>query len=168
MQPGPFATSSNIPRPVHILPRVFRAWIDGSFIASLHGNSPQLADAATTVPAFREKRLRRTELREGDATLPSEGVVAFSALRERLRWRGEATSFFGIGFDDGTMFLSKRTPTVYDADNKKLGTVEIPVGSYVKISYRADGKVNWLAAIQLGEVAEEKSPFTAITKNHRN
>ena len=115
MQPGLFTTSSGSPRPPHILPRVFRAWIDGSFIASLHDNSPQSADAATTVPTFPEKRLRRTELREVDATLLSEGVVAFSALRERLRWRGETTSFFGIGFDDGTMFLSKRTPTIYDA-----------------------------------------------------
>ena len=37
--------------------------------------------------------------------------LPFSALREQgCAGEGETTSFFGIGFHDGTMFLSKRTP----------------------------------------------------------
>ena len=165
MQPGSFTTSSSLPRPPHILPRVFRVWLDSSFILSLHGD---LARPDTTTSAVSTKRLRQSELRREDTTLFSEGVIAFSALQERLRWRGTTTSFFGIGFDDGSMFLSRRPPTVYDAHNKKLGAMEIPARSYVKVSYRANGKVNWLEAIQLVEVAEEESPFMAITKNPRS
>ena len=96
------------------------------------------------------------------AALTASGVIAFAAVHCRLRWKGEDTSFYGVGFDDGTMFLSRRQPPVFDAQAKKIGAGEILPGSTVNVRYRIDGRVNWLDAIQIVQLAEEESPFMPV------
>jgi hypothetical protein len=91
--------------------------------------------------------------------LTTTGVIAFAAVHQRLRWRGEDTSLYGIAFVDGTMFFARRQPPVFDARAKKIGAGEILPGSTVNVRYRVDGRVNWLEAIQIVQFAEEESPF---------
>lgn len=90
------------------------------------------------------------------------GVIAFSAVHRRLRWKGEDTRFYGIGFEDGTMFLSRRQPPVFDAQNKRIRAAEIQHGTTVNVLYRVDGRVNWVDAIQVVRFAEEESPFMPV------
>jgi hypothetical protein len=113
-------------------------------------------------PSDPTRQFQQSRPDQAGTVLTTTGVIAFAAVHHRLRWRGEDTTFFGIGFDDGTMFLSRLQPPVYDARAKKIVAGEIPPGSVVNVRYRVEGRVNWLDAIQIVQLAEEESPFMPV------
>ena len=89
-------------------------------------------------------------------------TVAFAALHRRLRYRGEEISLYGLAFDDGTMFLSKRQPKLYDAKAKPIAAREVLPGSYVNVRYHVERGVNRMEAIQIVRTPEEKYPFEPV------
>lgn len=127
-----------------------------------HNASGGLNVEAATSPPNQSHKFQQCKPDHAGTILESTGAIAFAAVHQRLRWQGEDTSFFGVAFDDGTMFLSRRRPPVYDARAKKIASTEIPSGSTVKVRYRVEGRINWLDAIQIVSVAEEECPFTPV------
>lgn len=137
----------------------------------LHGSTISLSETNTDLdglvcgtvssPSNKPANSFKSTPRAGVA-LTGSGVIAFAAVHCRLRWKGEDTGFYGVGFDDGKIFLSNRQPSVFDARAKKIGAREILPGSTVNVRYRIDGRINWLEAIQIVQLAEEESPFMPV------
>jgi hypothetical protein len=113
-------------------------------------------------PPTQTHKFRQSFPAQAETLLTITGVIAFAAVHQRLRWRGDDTSFYGLGFDDGMMFVSRRQPPIFEAPAQKVGAREILPGSTVNVRYRVDGRVNWLDAIQIVQVAEEESPFMPV------
>jgi hypothetical protein len=86
-------------------------------------------------------------------------TVAFAALDARLRYRGEDTGLHVLAFDDGTTFVSRRRPPLYDAMAKLIAQREVPPGSYVNVRYHVERGINRMEAVQLVHLFEEQSPF---------
>jgi hypothetical protein len=89
-------------------------------------------------------------------------TIAFAALHERLRYRGENTKLYVAAFDDGTMFFSRRQPALYDALARLIAQREVPPGSYVNVRYHVERGINRMDAIQLVRLPEEKPPFDPV------
>ena len=82
-------------------------------------------------------------------------TIAFAAVHQRLRFRGEDTKLYGVAFDDGTMFLSASQPKLYDRMAKPIPPREVLPGSYVNVSYRRVLGVNRMEAVQVIRFAED-------------
>jgi hypothetical protein len=89
-------------------------------------------------------------------------TVAFAALHRRLKYRGEDTGLYGLEFDDGTMFLAKRQPKLYDAMAKQITPREVLPGTCVKVRFDEAKNVNWMTAVQIVRLAEEEAPFDPV------
>jgi hypothetical protein len=89
-------------------------------------------------------------------------TVAFASLHRRLRYRGEETSLYGLAFDDGTMFVSKRQPKLYDAMAKSVIPREVLPGTYVNVRYQVEDGVNRMSAVQIVRPPEEECPFDPV------
>ena len=89
-------------------------------------------------------------------------TVAFAALHQRLRYRGEETRQFALAFEDRTIFFSPQQPPLYDKAAKRIAPQEVLPGSYVNVRYRRERGINWMEAVQLVHSAQEKSPFDPI------
>jgi hypothetical protein len=90
------------------------------------------------------------------------GVVTFAAIHQRLRWRGEDTSLYGLAFDDGSTFFSKRQPRFYDAMAKPMTPREVLPGTYVNVRYNMENGINRMSAVQIVRPPEEVSPFDPV------
>jgi hypothetical protein len=60
-------------------------------------------------------------------------TVAFAAVHNTLRYRGEDTGLFVVSFDDGTTFISRRQPRLYDASARPRAWREIFSGTKVNL-----------------------------------
>jgi len=89
-------------------------------------------------------------------------TVAFAALHVRLRYRGEETRQYALAFDDRTMFFSPHQPPLYDAAAKRIASQEVLPGSYVNVRYRQERGINWMEAVQVVRLAEDRSPFDPV------
>ena len=89
-------------------------------------------------------------------------TVAYAALHQRLRYRGEDTKVYGVAFEDGTMFFSSRQPKLYDRMAKPIAPREVLPGSYVNVRYRVEGGINRMEAVQVVRLAEDQSPFDPV------
>lgn len=89
-------------------------------------------------------------------------TVAFAALHQRLRYRGEDTKLYALAFEDRTMFFARHQPPLYDSAANRIAPREVLPGSRVNVSYRRERGINRLEAIQLVRVAEDESPFDPV------
>jgi hypothetical protein len=89
-------------------------------------------------------------------------TVAFAAIHQSLRYRGEDTKLYVAAFDDGTMFVSRRQPALYDALARMIAQREVPPGSYVNVRYHEERGINRMDAIQLVRLPEEEPPFDPV------
>jgi hypothetical protein len=66
-------------------------------------------------------------------------TIAYAALHERLRYRGENTGLYVAAFEDGRMFFSHRQPPLYDQQARPIPVREVLPGSLRQhqIRYRA-------------------------------
>jgi hypothetical protein len=89
-------------------------------------------------------------------------TVAFAALHQRLRYRGEDTGLHVVVFRDGTTFCSRRQPPLYDAGAKLLAPREVLPGSFVNVRYSEERGVNWMHAVQVVRLNEDDPPFDPV------
>jgi hypothetical protein len=89
-------------------------------------------------------------------------TVAFAAIHQSLRYRGEDTGLHVLAFDDETTFFSRRRPPLYDAMAKLIAQQEVPPGSYVNVRYHEERGINRMDAIQLVRLPEEEPPFDPV------
>jgi hypothetical protein len=89
-------------------------------------------------------------------------TIAFAAVHRTLRYRGEDTGLYVAAFDDGTTFISRRQPRLYDASARPIASREVIPGTYVNVRYSDHQKRILLEAIQLVREPEEEPPFLPI------
>ena len=89
-------------------------------------------------------------------------TIAFAALHDHLRFRGEDTKLYVAAFDDGTMFFASQQPRLYDRLARPIAAREVLPGSYVNVRYHVDRGVNRMEAVQIVRFAEEESPFQPV------
>jgi hypothetical protein len=89
-------------------------------------------------------------------------TIAFAATHRTLRYRGEDSRLYVVAFDDGTVFLSRQRPRLYDASAKAIDSREVIPGSYVNVRYREHRRRKWMEAIQLVREPKEESPFDPV------
>ena len=89
-------------------------------------------------------------------------TVAFAAIHQRLRYRGEDTKLYAAALDDGRMFFSRRPPPLYDKMAMPISLREVLPGSYINVRYRVERGVNWMEAVQVVHQVEEASPFDPV------
>jgi len=89
-------------------------------------------------------------------------TIAFAALHRTLAYRGEDTRLFVAAFEDGSVFISRRQPPLYDALARPMAPREIIPGSYVNVRYREESGRKLMTAIQLLRLAEDECPFDPI------
>jgi hypothetical protein len=89
-------------------------------------------------------------------------TVAYAALHQTLRYRGEDTGLHVLAFQDRTMFFSRQQPRFFDALAKPVAPREVLPGSYVNVRYHIKRGVNRMMAIQIVHQPEEVSPFDPI------
>jgi hypothetical protein len=97
-----------------------------------------------------------------DLRSESKMTVAYAALHQTLRYRGEDTNLHVVAFEDRTMFFSRQQPKMYDTMARPIVPREVPPGSYVNVRYRVEYGVNQMQAVQIVRQPEEKSPFDPI------
>jgi hypothetical protein len=91
-----------------------------------------------------------------------EMTVAYAALHQTLRYKGEDTRLHVLAFTDRTMFFASQRPKLYDAMAKPIAPKEVPPGSYVNVSYHVARGVNRMEAVQIVRQPEEESPFDPL------
>jgi hypothetical protein len=90
-------------------------------------------------------------------------TVAFAALHQSLRYRGEDTGIHVLALDDGTTFFSRRPPRLYDSAARRVLAREVLPGTYVKVSYSEHPARKLMEAIQLvREPPDEDPPFKPV------
>jgi hypothetical protein len=89
-------------------------------------------------------------------------TVAYAALHQTLRYKGEDTGLHVLAFDDRRMFFSKQPPKFYDAVAKPIAPREVPPGSYVNVRHHLEHGVNRMTAVQIVRQPEEESPFDPV------
>ena len=89
-------------------------------------------------------------------------TVAYAALHQTVRYRGEDTGLHVLAFTDRTMFFASERPKLYDATAKLIPAREIPPGSYVNVRYGVERGVNRMQAVQIVHQPKEKSPFDPV------
>jgi len=95
----------------------------------------------------------------------SDLILAFAAVHQRLRYRGEDTSLYAAAAEDGTMFFSRHQPKLYDRMAIPMATREIPPGSRIRIQFFEKDGINWMEAIQVVCLAEDGAPFEPVFEN---
>lgn len=90
-------------------------------------------------------------------------TIAYAALHQRLRYRGEDTKFYVAAFKDGTMFFSTQQPKLYDRKANPIPPQEVPPGSYVNVRYRVEHGVNRMEAVQVVRLSEDECPFDPVS-----
>jgi hypothetical protein len=90
-------------------------------------------------------------------------TIAFAAVHQSLRYRAEDTGLYVVAFADGTMFVSRRQPRLYDASARPIAPREVVPETYVYVRYHERRGRKWMEAIQLvREPEEEPPPFGPI------
>jgi hypothetical protein len=88
--------------------------------------------------------------------------IAFAAIDRRLRYRGEDTGFYVATLTDGTTFLSRHPPKLYDSAAQPIPLREVIPNSYVYVRYQERCGRKWMEAIQLVREPEEPPPFLPV------
>jgi hypothetical protein len=92
-----------------------------------------------------------------------EMTIAFAAIHQTLRYRGEDTGLYAAAFDDGTTLVSRRQPRLYDALAQPIARREVIPGTRVNVRYERRLGRNWMEAIQVvQEPPEEEPPFDPV------
>jgi hypothetical protein len=96
-------------------------------------------------------------------------TIAFASVHQTLRYRGEDTGWHVLALDDGTTFLSRHRPRLYDASARPIASREVIPGTYVYVRYSEHQRRKLMEAIQLvREPPEEEPPFNPVSgDNHR-
>ena len=89
-------------------------------------------------------------------------TIAFAAIDRKLRYRGEDTGLYVATLTDGTMFLSRLPPKLYDSAARPIPLREVIPNSYVYVRYQERRGRKWMEAIQLVREPEVESPFPPI------
>ena len=89
-------------------------------------------------------------------------TIAFAAIDRRLRYRGEDTGLYVAALTDGTMFLSRRPPRLYNSAAQPIPLCEVIPNSYVYVRYHERYGRKWMEAIQLVQEPEEVTPFRPV------
>jgi hypothetical protein len=89
-------------------------------------------------------------------------TVAYSALHRHLRYRGEESNFYVLALTDGTTFLSRHQPPLYDREAIRIAMKELLPGSYVNVRVRVERNVNVMEAVQLVREPAQKAPFDRV------
>lgn len=89
-------------------------------------------------------------------------TIAYAALHERLRYRGDDTGLFVAAFDDGQMFFSRRQPPLYDRQARPIPAREVLPGSYVNIKYAIERGLRLMEAVQVVTEPARDSPFDPV------
>jgi hypothetical protein len=89
-------------------------------------------------------------------------TIAYAALHERLRYRGENTGLYVAAFEDGRMFFSHRQPPLYDRQARPIPTREVLPGSYVNIKFAIERGFNLMEAVQAVTEPIQDSPFDPV------
>jgi hypothetical protein len=89
-------------------------------------------------------------------------TVAFAALHRTLAYRGEGTGLHVLAFVDGTTFVSRRQPRLFDAAARPVPPREVAPGAYVNVRFREWRGRKWMEAVQLVQEPEEEPPFLPV------
>lgn len=89
-------------------------------------------------------------------------TIAFAAIDRRLRYRGEDTGLYVATLTDGTTFLSRRPPKLYDPAARPIALREVIPNSYVYVRYHERHGRKWMEAIQLVQEPEAEPPFRSV------
>ena len=90
-------------------------------------------------------------------------TIAFAAVHQTLRYRGEDTGWHVLAFTDGTAFFSRRPPRLFDAAARPVPSREVRPGTYVNVRFSENQRRKLMEAIQLvREPPEEESPFRPV------
>jgi hypothetical protein len=89
-------------------------------------------------------------------------TVAFAALHQRLRYKGEDTKLYALAFDDGIMFFSASQPKLYDRMAKPIPPREVLPGTYLNVRYRQERGINRMEAVQVVRSVEDAPPFDPV------
>jgi hypothetical protein len=93
------------------------------------------------------------------------GVVAYAALHQTLRYRGEDTKLYSLAFTDGSLFFAKRAIELYDAANARVALREIGPGTVVRVVAQERKGVNWMSAVQVIRELVVNSPFGPLPED---
>jgi hypothetical protein len=89
-------------------------------------------------------------------------TIAFASVHRTLRYRGEDTGLYVVAFTDGTTFVSRRQPRLYDASARPIASREVNPGAFVYVRYSEHQKRKLMEAIQLVREPEENTPFDPV------
>jgi hypothetical protein len=89
-------------------------------------------------------------------------TIAFAAVHQTLRYRDEDTGLYVVAFTDGTTFISRRQPRLYDATARQIPTREVIPGAYAYVRYSEHQKRKLMEAIQLVREPDEEPPFDPV------
>jgi len=62
-------------------------------------------------------------------------TIAFAAVHQTLRYRAEDTGLYVVAFTDGTTFVSRRQPRLYDASARQISPREVIRGAHAYVRY---------------------------------
>jgi hypothetical protein len=89
-------------------------------------------------------------------------TIAFAAVHQTMRYRGQDTGHYVVALTDGTTFVSSRQPRLYDASARPMVSREVIPGTYVYVRYSERQKRKLMEAIQLVREPEEELPFDPV------
>jgi hypothetical protein len=89
-------------------------------------------------------------------------TIAYAALHRPLVYRGEDTRLYGLAFEDGQTFVSRRQPSLYDRHAQPVLLREVLPGSKVNVSFIVEEGIKRMLAVQLVSEATEQVPFDPI------
>jgi len=89
-------------------------------------------------------------------------TVAYAALHQRLRYRGEDTNLYVAAFEDGRTFFSRLPPSIFDRQAKPMSSREVVPGSIVNIRYRVHRGLKLMEAVQVVREPMSDPPFEPV------
>ena len=89
-------------------------------------------------------------------------TIAYAALHQRLRYRGEDTGLYVAAFEDGHTFFSRRQPALYNRQAELISMREVPPGSYVNIKYAVEHGRHLMEAVQVVTEPAGDAPFDPV------
>jgi len=97
-------------------------------------------------------------------------TIAYAAVHQRLRYRGEDTGLYVVALDDGTVFVNSRPPVLFDRDVFKIPMRELEEllpGTRVNISYGFNQRRRKIVeAIQVLSEPAQPAPFKPVPSAH--
>ncbi len=89
-------------------------------------------------------------------------TIAYAALHQRLRYRGEDTGLYAVSLDDERLFVSRQQPRLYDRQAQRMSVRELLPGSFVKVKFSTERGVNLMNAVQLIREPALDFPFDPV------